>query len=90
MVDIAESGIKGKDIKYYYYKTYDVEIQNNGDTITLDDFSTAENLKTAQLNRKSDGSEVTCTHAALNVITVADATVTGATSCILYAFGRKA
>lgn len=90
MVDIAESGIKGKDVEYYYWKVYDVEIQANGDTITLNDFSTAENLKTAQLNRKSDGSEVTCTHAALNVITVADATVTSATTCVLYAFGRKA
>jgi len=90
MVDIAESGLKGADVKYWYYKTYDVEIQANGDTITLDDFSTAEDLKTAQINRKDTGAEVTCTHAALNVITITDAGIIGATSCILYAFGRKA
>jgi hypothetical protein len=89
LVDRAESGLKGKDVKYYYWHVYEVEI-DNGDTITLSEFNSTDNLKTAQLNRKDNGDEVTCTHAAGNVVTVADAGITSTTPCILYAFGRKA
>ena len=89
MVDRPESGIKGQEVKYYMWKVYEVEI-DNGDTITLEEFSSADDLKTAQLNKKADGAEVTCTHAAKNVVTVADAGITATTPCILYAFGRKA
>jgi len=88
-VDRPETGIAGKEIKYYMWKVYEVEI-DNGDTITLDEYSAGEDLKTAQLNKKADGAEVTCTHTNNNIVTVADAGITVTTPCILYAFGRKA
>ena len=87
MVDRTETLKKIVDVKYYAGAMYEVEV-SNADTITLDDFTTAENLKKAVLMKKSDGSEVTCTHAALNVITV---TGSGTNmECILFAFGRRA
>ncbi len=87
MVDRAESAVSKHDVKYYYWKVYEVEVSQN-DTVTLDDFTTAENLKKAVIMQKSNGSEVTCTHAALNVVTVTGSGTNMA--CILYAFGRKA
>ena len=89
MVDRPETGVQGKEVKYYMWKVYEVEF-DNADTFTLDDFSSGEDLKTAQLNKKSDGTEVTCTHAANNVVTVNDGTIAATTAGILYAFGRKA
>jgi len=87
MVDRPESGLRGKDVKYYYWKVYEVEVSQN-DTITLPEFSTTENLKFAALNRNDTGAIVTCTYADNNIVTV-----TGASTnlvCTLYAFGRKA
>ncbi len=89
MVDRSESRLDSKEVKYYMWGVYDVEF-DNGDTFTLDEFSSGEDLKTAQLNKKSDGSEVTVTHANKNIVTVADAGITSTTAGILYAFGRKA
>jgi len=87
MVDRAESGLKGKDVKYYYWKVYEVEVSQN-DTVTLDEFSTTENLKVAVINQNGTGAVVTCTYAANNVVTVTGAGTNMA--CTLYAFGRKA
>jgi len=90
MVDRAESGLKAKDVEFWYWKVYDVVVSNT-DTITLDEFSTVAgyDLKEAVLNSKEDGRVITCTHAALNVVTCTDATASN-TPCVLYAFGRKA
>ena len=74
------------DVKYYGWAVYEVTV-SNGDTITVDDFSTSENLKMAVINRQDTGAEVTCTYAANNVVTV-----TGAGSnleCYLYVFGKR-
>jgi len=87
MVDRAEAGLKGKDVEYYHWHVYEVEVSQN-DTVTLPEFSTTENLKVAVINKKSDGSAVTCTYAANNVVTVTGAGTDMA--CVLYAFGRKA
>jgi len=90
MVDRSEDGKKGKDVEFWFWKVYEVEVSNN-DTITLDEFSTVAtyHLKEAVLNAKEDGRVITCTHAALNVVTCTDATASN-TPCVLYAFGRKA
>lgn len=89
MADKPELMLKGKDVKFYYWAVYEVDDVDNGDTITLDVFSTAENLKKAVIMRKDVGTEITCTHAALNVVTVADATASNE-SVVLFAYGRKA
>jgi len=58
------------------------------DTITLGNFSTTTNLSNVYLMKNSDGSEMTQTHAANNVITI-----TGAGTnilCVYMAYGVKA
>lgn len=72
---------------YYAYAMYEVEVSQN-DTITVDEFSTLENLKFAALIDMVDGTEIACTFTALNVITVSGASTHD--SCVLYVFGRKA
>jgi len=90
MSDKAESKLKGKDVKYYYWAVFELDDIDDGDTVTLDEFTTAEALKKAVMIRKNLGTEITLTTPhVLNVITVNDATATNE-SVILFAFGRKA
>lgn len=46
---------------------------SNADTVTLDNFSTTSNLLEMYLIKMSDGSEMSCTHAANNVATISGA-----------------
>ena len=46
---------------------------SNGDTFTLDGFTTASNLNNVYIMQASDGTEMTNTHAALNVVTITGA-----------------
>lgn len=71
---------------YYSMAVYTVQVSLN-DTVTLPHFSTQENLKFAALIGLSDGAEIACTHAALNVVTVTGASTDD--DVALYAYGRK-
>lgn len=65
----------------------EVEASQN-DTFTLSNFDSATNLSNVYLMKQTDGTEMTNTHAALNVVTV-----TGAGTnirCIYLAYGKKA
>jgi len=60
---------------------------SNADTVTLGNFSTTVNLSNVYMMKNSDGSEMTQTHAANNVVTV-----TGAGTnvlCVYVAYGVK-
>jgi len=86
MVDRTETLKKLKDVKYYAWAVYTVQVSLN-DTVTLSDFADDSALKKAVLMKESDGSEVTCS-VANNVVTV---TGSGTNmNCVLFAFGIKA
>ena len=60
---------------------------SNADTFTLANFSTTTNLSNVYIMKNSDGSEMTQTHAANNVVTI-----TGAGTnilCVYMAYGVK-
>lgn len=60
---------------------------SNADTITLGNFSTTVNLNNVYIMKNSDGTEMTQTHAANNVVTI-----TGAGTnvlCVYLAYGVK-
>ena len=60
---------------------------SNADTITLGNFSTTTNLSNMYIIKNSDGSEMTQTHVANNVVTI-----TGAGTnvlCVYVAYGVK-
>jgi len=91
MVDRPESLLKGKDIKYYKWGVYEVEVDTN-DTITLGEFSTADVLKQAWMAKLSDGSTVACTKAVgspYNIVTVTTAGLDD-DKCLLFVVGVKA
>lgn len=86
MVDRPASLKKINKGLYYAYAMYEVEVTLN-DTITLPEFDSSKNLNEAWLVRFDTGAEVTCTHVALNVITVTGASTD--TDCVLFVFGVK-
>jgi len=91
MVDRTETKLKGKDIKYYKWGVYEVEVDTN-DTIPLDDFTTADPLKQAWMAKQSDGSTVACTKAVgspYNIVTVTTAGLDDE-KCLLFVIGVKA
>jgi len=71
---------------FYSIAVYTAQI-SLGDTVTLPHFSSQENLKFAALINLSTGAEITCTYAALNVVTVTGASTN--VEAVLYAYGRK-
>jgi len=89
MSDKPESKLKGKDVKYYYWAVYELSDIDNGDTVTLDEFTTAEHMKKTVMMRKSNGTEITLKAPALNVAEVNDATASN-DAVVLFAYGRKA
>lgn len=87
MADRAETMWKFKKGILFAAEFGEVEV-SNGDTVTFGNFDSAQNLLEAYFIKKTDGSEMTCTHAANNV-----ATITGAGSnidCIYLVYGYKA
>jgi len=87
MVDRNEQLWKGKRGILFRAEFGEVEVSQN-DTVTFDGFDSAQNLLQAYFIKKTDGSEMTCTHAANNV-----ATITGAgtnVDCVYVAYGYKA
>jgi len=86
MVDRSEELKKLKKGLYYAWAVYHVEVSLN-DTITLSEFDSSKNINEAWLVRFDTGAEVTCTHAALNVITVTGAATN--LDCVLFVFGVK-
>ncbi|MDD4979607.1 MAG: hypothetical protein PHI29_13355 [Gallionella sp.] len=86
MVDRDYQINKQADVKVYIWMEVDVEMSQN-DTVTLAEFSDAENLKVATLVRKTDmtvltnsisNNQVTCTNAGTNM------------QCVLFIGGVKA
>jgi len=91
VVDRSPSLLKGKDIKYYAWKSYEVEVDTN-DTVPLSEFSTADPLKQAWMAKLSDGSTVACTKAVgspYNIVTVTTAGLDDE-KCLLFVVGVKA
>jgi hypothetical protein len=87
MADRSEIVLKGKDGVYFREEFGEVTV-SNGDTVTLDQFSATTNLANVYIMKKSDGTEMTQTHAANNVITITGA---GANlPCVYLAYGVKA
>jgi hypothetical protein len=87
MADRSEIVLKGKDGVYFREEFGEVTV-SNGDTVTLDQFSATTNLANVYIMKKSDGTEMTQTHAANNVITITGA---GANlPCVYMAYGVKA
>ena len=89
MADRQESMWKSKSggVGYLRSEFGEVTVTLN-DTVTFDSFISTSNLLEAYLIKKSDGSEMTCTHAANNV-----ATITGAgtnIACIYLVYGYDA
>jgi len=86
MADRTETILKGINGIYFRIELGEVVVSIT-DTVTLDQFSSTSNLLEAYLIKKSDGSEMTCTHAANNVVTI-----TGAGTnlpCFYIAYGLK-
>lgn len=65
----------------------EVEVSQN-DTITFSNFDSAVNLLNAYFMKKSDGSEITNTHTALNVVTITGAGTN--VDCVYMVWGYKA
>ena len=87
MADRSETVWKGKRGILFRAEFGEVAV-SNADTVTFDNFSGTDNLLDAYFIKKTDGSEMTCTHAANNV-----ATITGAGTniqCIYLVYGYKA
>jgi hypothetical protein len=85
---VARTGETSKvsDIKYYGYAVYTVTFTTN-DTFTAPDFISTENLKKAEINKNSDGSDCTCT-ILNNVVTFTQAAITDQ-ECTVYVFGVR-
>jgi len=86
LVDRTYQINKQANVKYYIWLEVDVEMSQN-DTVTLQEFSSAENIKVATLVKKSDlsvltnsiaNNQVTCTNAGTNM------------QCVLFVAGVKA
>ncbi len=86
MVDRTYQVNRQSDIKYFIWLEIDVEMSQN-DTVTLQEFSSTENIKVATLVKKSDltvltnsisNNQVTCTNAGTNM------------QCVLFLAGVKA
>lgn len=73
--------------QFYSDAVYSFTLTQN-DTFTLTEFVDTENLKFVAVINKSTGAEITCTYAALNVVTVTGACTDA--PCRVYAFGVKA
>ena len=86
MADRAKKIIKGKDGLYTRIEVGEVTV-SNGDTVTFNHFSDTDNLLEAYFIKKSNGSEMTCTHAAVNVATISGAGTD--VHCIYLAYGVK-
>ena len=87
MADRSETCLKYKNGPYYRYEFGTVTV-SNADTVTLDGFSGSDNLSNVYLMKTSDGSEMTNTHAANNVVTISGAGTN--VMCIYMAYGVKA
>lgn len=87
LVDRPETQLKGKDIKYYKWGVYEVEVSTN-DKVTLEDYDSTVVLTQAWMAKKIDGATVTCTKA-LNVVTVTEAALSDE-KCLLFVVGVKA
>jgi hypothetical protein len=87
MADRNEKAIKGKDGIYVRVELGEVTV-SNADTVTFDKFSDSDNLWEAYFIKKSDGSEMTCTHAANNVATISGAGTN--IECFYLVYGVKA
>ena len=72
--------------RYYSTEFGEVTVTQN-DTFTLDNFSTTTNLANVYLMKESDGSEMTNTHAANNVVTVSGAGTN--IKCVYTTYGVK-
>ena len=87
MADRSETVLKGKDGIYFRAEFGEVTV-SNGDTVTLDQFSATVNLSNVYIMQKSNGTEMTQTHAANNMISITGA---GANvPCVYIAYGVKA
>lgn len=87
MVDRAETVWKAKNGIYFRAEFGEVEVSKD-DVVTFDGFSSTDNLLEAYFIKKSDGSEMTCTHVAYNVVTI---TGTGSNiDCVYLVYGFKA
>lgn len=65
----------------------EIEVSQN-DTATFGNFDDTENLLEAYFIKKADGSEMTCTHAAANVVTFTGAGTN--VTCFYIVYGYKA
>ncbi len=86
MVDRDYQINKQADVKYYVWLEVDVEMSQN-DTVTIQELSSAENIKVATLVRKSDLSVLT-NSIALNQVTCSNAGTN--MQCVLFVAGVKA
>ena len=72
----------------YFRMEFGEATVSNADTVTLGNFSSTTNLSNVYLMKKSDGTEMTNTHAGNNVVTITGAGTNIA--CIYMAYGVKA
>jgi hypothetical protein len=72
----------------YVRSLYGETVISNADTITFSEMSSTSNLLEAYFIKKSDGSEMTCTHAANNVATISGAGTN--VDCIFLVYGYDA
>ena len=86
MVDRTYQVNKQSDVKVYMWMEVDVEMSQN-DTVTIQELSSAENIKVATLVRKTDATELTCT-TANNQATCTNAGTN--MRCVLFLVGVKA
>ena len=87
VADRSESVLKSKNGPHFRYEFGYVTV-SNADTFTLDNFSSSDNLSNVYLMKSSDGSEMTNTHAANNVVTISGAGTN--VLCYYMAYGKKA
>ena len=87
MADRTEKMWKTKGDLYYRAEFGEVTV-SAADTVTLDKFSATTNLSNVYLMKMADGTEMTQTHAANNVITITGAGTN--VPCIYMAYGVEA
>jgi len=87
MADRSETKKKAYGDLYHYVEFGEVTVSLN-DTVTLGSFSSTTNLLNVYLMKQSDGSEMTNTHAANNVVTITGAGTN--IKCVYMAYGVKA
>ena len=86
MADRTKTMWKKKD-GILFRSEYGEATVSNGDTVTFDNFNATSNLVEAYFIKQTDGTEMTVTHAANNVVTV-----TGAGTnirCIYLTYGYR-